>query len=692
VTERKDILIEIGTEELPPKSLLKLSEAFAGGVAMGLKEAELEAEASEVFATPRRLALWLKSVPVTQVDQTVQRRGPALQAAFDDDGNPTKAAEGFAQSCGVSVNDLDKLETDKGAWLSFSQVQQGQMTAQLLPTIVEQALARLPIPKRMRWGDGNAEFVRPVHWVLMLQGQDAIEATILDVPAGRETRGHRFHHPEAMLVAEPAAYEPLLESEGRVMPRFANRREAIKAQIIEVAEGLGGQPVIDEDLLDEVTALVEWPVAVAGSFEQHFLEVPHEALITTMQDNQKYFPVVDGEGRLMPWFITISNIESRDESKVREGNERVIRPRFSDAEFFWNQDRKHTLSSHRESLKSVVFQKQLGTLWDKSERVSALSGLIAGQLGLDVAQSQRAADLSKCDLMTDMVYEFPGLQGIMGRYYAAHDGEPGEVSPALDEQYMPRHAGDELPATGVGRVLALADRLDTLTGIFAIGQKPSGTKDPFALRRAALGVLRILIECRLDLDLYAMLEQAAKGLQGQIEVNRQSIDETFDYCLERLKAYYQDQGIPLTIIESVMVLRPTRPLDFDHRVHAVAAFSKLDEAGSLAAANKRSSNILKKVEGELPAQVDSALLKEEAEQALAIEIDRIRAVVEPLFAEGRYREALEQLAQLRTAVDRFFDEVMVMAEDEALRRNRLALLGNLHGLFLQAADLSCLQA
>lgn len=692
MTECQDLLIEIGTEELPPKALLKLSNAFASGVTEGLKGNGLLAESVETFATPRRLALWLKSVPIGQEDQTVQRRGPALQAAFDDEGNPTKAAEGFARSCGVSMDDLEKLETDKGAWLSYTEIQKGQQTRALLPEIVEQALARLPIPKRMRWGDGNAEFVRPVHWVLMLQGSEPVEALILDVPAGRETRGHRFHHPDRMLVAEPAAYEPLLETEGRVMPRFEARREAIKAQVIEVAEGLGGRPMIDEALLDEVTALVEWPVAIAGGFEQHYLDVPQETLITTMQDNQKYFPVVDANGGLMPWFITISNIESSDEAKVREGNERVIRPRFSDAEFFWNQDRKKSLSSHRESLKSVVFQKQLGTLWDKSERVGLLSRYIAEQLNVDVMQAQRAAELSKCDLMTDMVYEFPGLQGIMGRYYAAHDGEPGDISQAMDEQYMPRHAGDELPKTDSGRVLALADRLDTLMGIFAIGQKPSGTKDPFALRRAALGVLRILIECRLDLDLQEMLQQAAKGLKDQVAVSEASIEETFEYCLERLKAYYADQDIPLTVIESVMVLRPTRPLDFDHRVHAVAAFSQMEEAESLAAANKRSSNILKKAEGVIPEQVDSALLQEAAEKELVMEMDRIRAVVDPLFAEGRYREALEQLAQLRPSVDRFFDDVMVMAEDVALRNNRLALLNNLHGLFMQAADLSCLQA
>jgi glycyl-tRNA synthetase beta chain len=613
-------------------------------------------------------------------------------AAFDDDGNPTPAASGFARSCGVEVSDLEQLETDKGAWLAYTVHQPGKSTSSILPELVTQALAKLPIPKRMRWGDGEAEFVRPIHWVVMLQGDQLIEAEILGIQSGRFTMGHRFHHPDQMLIAEPAAYAPMLETEGHVIPDFEARREAIKGQVIETAESLGGRAVIDEDLLDEVTALVEWPVAIAGSFEERFLEVPQESLISTMQDHQKYFPVVDAQDRLMPWFITISNIESGDVQKVREGNERVIRPRFSDSEFFWNQDRKQPLASHIDHLEDVVFQKQLGTLADKTRRVETLSACIAEELDVSVTEARRAAALSKCDLMTSMVYEFPELQGIMGRYYAAHDQEPGDVAAAMDEQYMPRHAGDELPATSVGRVLAIADRIDTLMGIFAIGQKPTGTRDPFALRRAALGVLRILIECGLSLDLRDLLVRAAESLRDRVEVSEEAIEETFEYCLERLKAYYQDQGIPVTVFEAVKALRPTSPLDFDQRIRAVEAFSHRDEAESLSAANKRSGNILKKVEGALPQQIDSSLLQEDAEKALALEVDRIRAIVEPMFDEGRYREALECLAGLKAPVDQFFDEVMVMAEDEALRNNRLALLNQLRGLFLRAADLSRLQA
>jgi glycyl-tRNA synthetase beta chain len=691
VSDTKDLLIEIGTEELPPKALKSLSRAFEQGVTQGLADHDLKASAVHAYAAPRRLALWLEAVPMGQPDQEIQKRGPAVVAAFDEEGNPKPAAIGFARSCGVDVSELEQLETDKGAWLAYTVHQPGKHTAEILPEVVTQALAKLPIPKRMRWGDGDAEFVRPVHWIVMLQGEELIETEILGVSSGRHTRGHRFHHPEEMLIAEPAAYAPMLETEGHVLADFSARKEAIKGQVVEAAESLEGKPVIDEDLLDEVTALVEWPVAIAGSFEERFLAVPQESLISTMQDHQKYFPVVDQEGRLMPWFITISNIESDDAQKVREGNERVIRPRFSDSEFFWNQDRKQPLASHISHLGDVVFQKQLGTLADKTDRVASLSAYIAKELGVSETEARRAAELSKCDLMTSMVYEFPELQGIMGRYYAAHDQEPGDVAAAMDEQYMPRHAGDELPATGVGRVLALADRIDTLMGIFAIGQKPTGTKDPFALRRAALGVLRILIECELDLDLRELFMQSAEALRDRVEVSEEAIEETFEYCLERLKAYYQDQGIPATVFESVMALRPGSPLDFDQRIRAVEAFSHLDEAESLAAANKRSGNILKKLEGELPDRIDSALLQEEAEKALALEVDRIRAIVEPLFDEGRYREALEKLASLRAPVDQFFDDVMVMAEDESLRNNRIALLNQLRGLFLRAADLSRLQ-
>jgi glycyl-tRNA synthetase beta chain len=691
VSEVRDLLIEIGTEELPPRALKSLSEAFEQAVTQGLADHDLKAEEVHAYAAPRRLALWLEAVPLGQPDQQIQKRGPAVVAAFDDDGNPTPAASGFARSCGVEVSELEQLETDKGAWLAYTQHQPGKSTANLLPEVVRQALQKLPIPKRMRWGDGEAEFVRPVHWVVMLQGDELVETEILGIQSGRYTRGHRFHHPEQMLIAEPAAYAPMLETEGHVLAEFDARKAAIKGQVIETAESLGGQAVIDEDLLDEVTALVEWPVAVAGGFEERFLDVPQESLISTMQDHQKYFPVVDNQGRLMPWFITISNIESSDVQKVREGNERVIRPRFSDSEFFWNQDRKQGLAAFADELPKVVFQKDLGSLADKTARISRLAAFIAAETGTDTMLAERAAFLSRCDLMSSMVYEFPELQGIMGRYYATHDQEPGDVAQALDEFYMPRHAGDELPSTGSGRAIALADRIDTLVGIFAIGQKPTGTKDPFALRRAALGVLRIIIECGLELDLLQLLHQAAEGLNVFVQVSDESIEETFEYCLERLRAYYQDQGIPLTVFDSVMVLRPPRPLDFDQRVKAVEAFRQLDEAESLAAANKRSGNILKKLEGAVPDTLNSDLLQEEAEQNLALEMDRVRAVVEPLFDEGQYRQGLEQLAVLRNAVDRFFDEVMVMADDEDLRNNRLALLGQLRAMFLRAADLSRLQ-
>jgi glycyl-tRNA synthetase beta chain len=688
--EHHDLLIEIGTEELPPKALKTLRDAFRDGVLQSLKQAGLSHKGEEAFAAPRRLALLVHSVQSRQKDAEATRRGPAVTAAFDGDGKPTKAAEGFARSCGVSVDQLETEETDKGAWLVHRSLEKGQPAVDLIPGIVEQALAGLPIPKRMRWGAGEAEFVRPVHWVVLLFGDAIIDAEILGVRAGRETRGHRFHHPQALYLDEPAAYAPLLETEGKVVASFDARREAILAQVQEAAHGVKGRARIDEDLLDEVAALVEWPVAVTGRFEESFLEVPHEALISTMQDNQKYFPVVDDKGRLLPYFVTVANIESDDPDKIREGNERVIRPRFADAAFFWDQDRKQPLAEHRESLKSVVFQKKLGTLYDKSERVARLAEFIALEIGTEPDEARRAGELGKCDLMTQMVYEFPELQGIMGRYYARHDGEPKAVAEALDEQYMPRHAGDELPAGGVGQALALADRLDTLLGIFAIGQKPTGTKDPFGLRRAALGVLRILIEKRLDLDLEILLQHAARGLEGQVDAFG-AVSETFDYVMERLKAYYQDRGVSAETFEAVHAVRPTRPLDFDHRIQAVAAFIQLPEAESLAAANKRIRNILKQVEGGVEGHIDSKLLKEPAEQALAEQVSQMHAEVDPLFDKGDYRAALTQLAGLREAVDRFFDDVMVMVEDEALKNNRIALLNGLGDLFLRAADLSRLK-
>ena len=690
MSESRDLLIEIGTEELPPKALPRLRDAFAQGVTSGLEQAGLRHAGIQAFASPRRLALLISALPVAQADREQQRRGPALTAAFDDEGCPTKAAEGFARSCGTTVDQLQRLETDKGAWLAYTVRQTGQASASLIPDIIHQALQRLPIPKRMRWGSSEVEFVRPVHWVVLLFGDEVIETEILGVPAGRETRGHRFHHPQPLYVGEPAAYAPLLETEGFVVADFAARREAIRAQVLEAARSVDGRAVLDEALLDEVTALVEWPVALAGSFEDGFLEVPAEALISSMQDHQKYFPVLDEQGALKPHFITIANLVSQDIDQVRAGNERVIRPRLADADFFWNQDRKQPLAARRDKLGEMVFQQQLGSLLDKQERVGQVAAHIAGLLDGDTGFASRAAALAKCDLLTSMVYEFPELQGIMGRYYALHDGEPEEVAAALDEQYLPRFAGDRLPQTRTGQALALADRLDTLVGIFAIGQAPTGDKDPFALRRAALGVLRILIEETLEVDLLDLLQVSAGQYAPEVKA-AEAVSGVFDFMLERLKAYYLEAGFTVNQFEAVRERRPTRPLDFDRRLKAVVEFERLPEADSLAAANKRIGNILRKTEEPIPDRFDPALLNETQEQALADQLTALESEVQTLIGQGQYTAALQRLAGLRDAVDAFFDAVMVMAEDAALRRNRLALLQQLRSLFLAIADLSRLQ-
>lgn len=590
----RDLLIEIGTEELPPKALKKLSAAFTQGVVEGLKDNNVAYSHAVGYAAPRRLAMIVSGVEESQPDRDVEKRGPAVKAAFDADGNATKAAEGFARSCGVSVEQLDRLKTDKGEWLAYRENEKGKPTVDLLGAIVEQSLAKLPIPKRMRWGDRNEEFVRPVHWIVLLFGSDVVDASILGIKAGNETRGHRFHHPEAIALNSADDYLTKLEKPGCVIADMATRKKAIQQQVEQAAEKLGGRALIDEDLLDEVTSLVEWPVAVAGDFDEHFLKVPAESLISSMQDHQKYFPVVDNEGNLKPNFITISNIDSSDISKVKQGNERVIRPRLSDAAFFWEQDCKLPLESHISSLDKVVFQNKLGSLGDKSRRVAKIAEQIADSLGENKNHAHRAGLLSKCDLMTNMVFEFTDLQGIMGRYYAAKDNEPADVAAALDEQYMPRFAGDSLPESATGQILALADKLDTLLGIFAIGQKPTGEKDPFALRRAALGVLRILIERNLDLDLNDLLNMAANTLQDKVDA-QPAIKEVIDFMLDRLRVYYLNQDVAIDVYDAVVALRPTNPMDFDRRVLAVNAFKQMQEAESLAAANKRILNILKKL-------------------------------------------------------------------------------------------------
>jgi len=690
----RDLLIEIGTEELPPKALKKLSEAFGRGIVEGLKAADLAHGEVSLFASPRRLAVLVSDLIERQADKTIERRGPALTAAFDDEGCPSKAAEGFARSCGVaSVEELERMETDKGAWLMYRAEQPGQSTASLVPDLVKASLDKLPIPKRMRWADLDAQFVRPAHWLVLLFGDEVIDAEILCVKSGRETRGHRFHHPEAMYIAEPVGYAPLLETEGRVIADFATRREAVRAQVLEAGEQLAGNAVIDDSLLDEVTGMVEWPVAIAGNFEERYLGVPAEALILTMKTNQKYFHVVDANGKLMPHFITVANIDSTNPDVVRDGNERVVRPRLADAEFFWTQDRKQKLDSHISKLKTILFQKELGTLHDKTQRVAQLAGSIATTLSANKEWAERAAWLAKCDLMTEMVCEFPDLQGIMGRYYALHDGEAEEVALAQDEQYMPRFAGDELPATATGQAVAIADKLDTLVGMFGIGQPPTGSKDPFALRRSALGLLRIIIERQLLLDLPDMVQQASAALGDKITA-KNVVNQVIDFMMDRLRAYYKDSGVSPEVFESVLAQHPTQPFDFDCRVRAVNHFLSLPEAESLAAANKRISNILRQA-GEknivVPDVIDTSKLTEISEQALAGQLKTMAQQVIPLFDKRDYEPALAQLAGLRETVDEFFDEVMVMADDTALRDNRLALLAQLQSLFLRVADLSRLQ-
>jgi len=685
MAETRDLLIEIGTEEMPPTALFRLSEALGQGIRDSLDKAELHYGEFRIFATPRRLAVLVHDLPIQQSERRLERRGPALSAAYDPTGQPTKAAAGFARSCGVEVSDLRTVETDKGAWLVHQQTLPGAATQSLIPELVTEALASLPIPKRMRWADRNDEFVRPVRWVILLFGDEVIPATILGVEAGKETRGHRFHYPDFITIADPRIYSDILKTEGKVIADFTERRQTIQQQANSAAEQVGGQVVIDPDLLDEITALVEWPAALLGNFERRFLNVPQEVLITTMQDNQRYFPVVDATGRLMPHFITITNLESKDPQQVREGNERVIRPRFSDAEFFWLQDRKQSLSSHHEALKSVIFQQRLGSLYDKSERLADLARFIAEHSGGNPDWAERAARLAKCDLLTQMVQEFPTLQGIMGRYYARHDGETEEVAQSQEEQYRPRFAGDELPSTATGKAVALADRLDTLVGIFAIGQMPTGTSDPFALRRAGLGVLRILIEGAIDLDLTHLLEKATDHFTPELKAEN-AIGPVFDFMMERLRGYYQEQNFRPDTFEAVLACRPTRPTDFDRRIRAVADFRQLPAAVSLAAANKRIRNILKQVDGVLPFQVRPDLLAEAAEQALAGNLAELSSEVIPLMESGYYGEALTRLAALREPVDAFFEEVLVMVDNQSLRENRIALLNELGSLFLRVAD------
>ena len=690
MADRNDLLFEIGTEELPPTALDRLSIALAEGFAAQLFQHQLSYDTIERFASPRRLALRVRSLTTSQPDQEIVRKGPTVQSAFDAQGQPTPAALGFARACGVDITAVAREDSPKGAWLIVRQFQPGRPTSELLIPLIERTLAGLPIPKRMRWGEREEEFVRPVHWVVLLFGSDLVPGTVLGVPTGRDTFGHRFHRPGPIRLSDPGDYDELLRETGRVEPDFARRRELIRNQVVTLAAEAGGEAMIDADLLDEVTALCEWPRALLGGFDARYLEVPPEVLIETMRKNQKYFPLHSPDGALLPSFITIANIESLDPSQVRAGNERVIRPRFADAAFFWSQDLKQPLSAFAERLTSVVFQDQLGTLAEKSLRVGQIGRYLAGLLDYDEELVARAAHLAKCDLMTAMIFEFAGLQGIMGRYYAQNSGEDPAVCAAMEEQYLPRHAGDRLPASECGRILALAERLDSLVGIFAIGLRPTGVKDPYALRRAAIGVLRLLIETPLELNLRDLLEFTAQELRGKVDATS-AASEVFDYILERLKSYCQDQDLSGDVVEAVLAVGGHYPTDLFRRMLAVQDFKRLPEADALAVANKRTRNILKK-SGEIThGEVRGDLLVDPAEGALAARLDELAPLAAHHLVTKEYGAALKLLAGLRPEVDAFFDQVMVLADDEKIRANRLALLARLEGLFLGIADISRLQ-
>ncbi len=685
----QNFLAEIGTEELPPKALKKLATAFAENVENELNQAGLSFEKVEWFAAPRRLAVKVLSLAESQPSKEVEKRGPAVSAAFDAEGKPTKAAEGWAKGCGITVEQAERIATDKGEWLVHRAVIEGQPTKNLLVDIIAKSLANLPIPKTMRWGDKTEQFVRPVHTVTLLFGAELIEGKILGVKSGRTIRGHRFLGEREFQIENANQYPQLLKDRGSVVADFNERKALILAKSQEKATALGGVADIEEDLLDEVTSLVEYPNVLTAKFEERFLAVPAEALVYTMKGDQKYFPIYSKDGKLLPHFIFVSNINPEDPSKIIEGNEKVVRPRLTNAEFFFKTDLKQKLEDQLPRLETVLFQQQLGTLRDKTARIEALAGEIAKQIGADETKAKRAGLLSKCDLMTNMVFEFTDTQGVMGMHYARHDGEDEEVAVALNEQYMPRFAGDNLPNSLVACSVALADKFDTLTGIFGIGQAPKGSADPFALRRAALGSLRIIVEKNLPLDLTDLVAKSAQ-LFGDKLTNKDVVEDVVDFMLGRFRAWYESEGIAVDVIQAVLARRPTKPADFDARVRAVSHFRTLDSAEALAAANKRVSNILAKADIAI-GDIDVSACVEPAEKALAEAVIALKAEVQPLIAQGDYTAVLDKLANLRQPVDAFFDGVMVNAEDQKLRQNRLAILSTLQGLFLQVADISLLQ-
>jgi len=686
----ENCLVELGTEELPPKALKSLGEAFATQFEAALTQADLSFDSVSWFAAPRRLAVYVSGLAEGQADKVVEKRGPAVSAAFDADGNPTKAAQGWARGNGIDVADAERLVTDKGEWLLHKAHVPGQSVVELLEGLINQAVSKLPIPKPMRWGNYNTQFIRPVHTLCVLYGSEVVNLSVLGLTSGRVVQGHRFHGEGRFELDHADNYASALEQQ-YVLADFEARKDKVRQQLEDAAQSLSLKPDYNEDLLEEIASLVEWPVVLQAGFDEAFLAVPKEALIYTMKDDQKYVPLLDSDGALSNTFLFVTNIESRDASQVISGNEKVIRPRLADAEFFFNSDKKTTLESRLESLETVLFQKQLGTLKEKSERISALSAFIASQIDANETQAARAGLLAKTDLMSNMVMEFPDVQGVMGKYYALNDGEDAPVAEALHEQYMPRFAGDALPSSGVSASVALADKLDTLVGIFGIGQLPKGDKDPFALRRAAIGVLRIVTELSLPLDLETLVSNAI-DVYGDKLTNDETQSQVVDFVLGRFTALLQDQAIAIDVIQAVAARRPTKPADYLARVHAVDKFRALEEAEALAAANKRVANILAKQNVEVTdtVNIDESLLAEEAEKALYVELKAAQKEVDIAVPSQDYTRILTALATLRNVIDNFFDNVMVMADDDAVKNNRLALLSLLRQLFLTTADISIL--
>jgi len=684
-----DFLVEIGTEELPPKALTGLMNAFLENLRNAVDGARLKRGKMSAYASPRRLAVIIKALAESQAGQERVIKGPPVSVAYDDKGNVTAAGSAFAKKCGVDLEALDRKKTDKGEYLIFRERERSQKTPELMPSLVESALERLPIPRRMRWGDGEAEFVRPVHWVVLLHGEDVIEATVMGVAADRMTRGHRSHAPDEIPIESPSKYLSTLKK-AHVLADFSARRKKIVQGVDKAAKEAGGKPLDSDALYDEVTALTEWPVPLTGSFDEKYLSLPKEVVIATLTSHQRYFPIADESGKLLPRFVTIANLDSKNPDLVRDGNERVVRPRLADATFFWETDKRVSLSERCAALSDVVYQRGLGSIFDRSIRVGVLAGMVAAAIGADEQTVKRAAALAKSDLLTGMVGEFPELQGLMGRYYAAADGEPEAVARAIGEQYLPRFAGDSLPQTPAGQAIAIADKLDALAGIFTLGKKPSGNRDPFGLRRSALGVVRIMIEQRLDMNIRNLVTAAIFSQPGQNRDEDALTQSLYEFITERMRAYYLDRqdGPTPEMFAAVMARQPVSLLDFDERLKAVAAFVKLEPASSLAAANKRIGNILKQagVGGGEP--VDKTLIREPAETALFESVVKAQAIVAPLLSDRDYTNVLTTLADLRDPVDGFFDDVMVMAEDEALRNNRLALLAELRAMFLNVADVS----